>query len=121
MSKANTLFNIGKLYSEEIEEGQIGAYQVDDPNYHYYLVKWIGKPYQAPRTEKIAIGTDKFPVVKGDWLCQGLWLEKLPDARSWWTMTDRECVVQLEKVINANTIMRILSHDNPLRRGLDKK
>ena len=94
---------------------------MDDPNYHYYLVKWIGEPYQAPQTETVVVGNDKFPVVKGDWLCRGLWLEKLPEARNWWTMTDRECVVQLEKVINANVNIRVRSHDNPLRRGLDPK
>ena len=38
---------MSERYSEEIESGQYGAYIVDDPNTPFYLVKWVGDPWQA--------------------------------------------------------------------------
>ena len=41
--KADTLRGIGERYSEEIIEGDFGAYCIaDDKKYPYYIVEWVG-------------------------------------------------------------------------------
>jgi len=115
--KADTLREIGKTYSEEIVEGNIGAYCIaDHPDYPYYLCEWVGKPWQAEKDEEIEIGEESFVVHKHDWLCRGVWFEKLPSGRNWHTMTKnhQECIVRLETVMHANLILRARSEENPL-------
>ena len=56
---------------------------------------------------------------EGDYLCRGAWLRKLSGARNWYAMdvACRKCVVNLEKVVNANIDMRPFTDDeggNPL-------
>ena len=38
---------IGELYSKVVMEGNYGAYMVDNPKYPYYLVKFVGVPWEA--------------------------------------------------------------------------
>ena len=86
-------------------------------------MEWKGKPYQATKDDTIKIGTENFKVRQGDWLCNGIWMEKLVGGRNWHTFTvnEQECVVKLETVLNANLDMRQLSEDNPLPLRMKKK
>ena len=90
-SKADTLREIGETYSREVFSGNFGAYCIaNDPKYPFYIVEWIGEPWQVDineESEEIIIGSQKFVVHKGDWVCRGIWLEKLDGARNWHTMT----------------------------------
>lgn len=122
-SKADTLRGIGETYSKQIVEGDFGAYCIaDDPDYSYYVVEWLGLPWQATEDEEIEIGTESFKVRKDDWLCKGIWLEKLNGGRNWHTMTEdcQECVVRLETVLNANLNMRTRSAENPFNKRMKK-
>ena len=123
-SKADTLREIGETYSKQIVEGDFGAYCIaNDPNYPYYVVEWLGEPWQATKDDEIDIGTQKFVVAKGDWVCRGIWMEKLNGGRNWHTLTEvrQECVVRLETVLNANLNMRAQSAEIPLRKDMPKK
>ena len=55
----------------------------------------------------------------GYYLCCGAWFEKLDGGRNWYTMdrASRKCIVNLERVVNANIDMRPFTdkeEDNPL-------
>ena len=68
-AKADTLRESGKRFASQVVEDNVGAYTVDDWAHEYfYLVRWEGKPVEAPRTE---VSGEKFAVMKGDWYCEG--------------------------------------------------
>jgi hypothetical protein len=122
-SKADTMREIGKTYAREVFEGNFAAYCIaNDPAYPYYVVEWMGEPWEAECDQRISLGIEEFVVHKGDWLCKGVWLEKLDGARNWLTTTInmQECVVRLETVVNANLEMRGTSNNNPLPKRLKR-
>ena len=123
-SLADTMKQIGASYAKEIFQGNFGAYSIaNDPEYPYYVCEWTGDPWVAELSEVLTIGYQKFTVHKGDWLCRGIWLEKLEGARNWLTTTSnlQECIVRLETVLDANLELRWLADDNPLPKRLKHK
>ena len=123
-SKADTMLTVGKTYSMQISQGNFGAYCIaDHPDYPYYVVEWLGEPWVAEKNEDITIGMEKFAVFKGDYLCKGVWLEKLHGARNWHTVTSnlQECIVRLETVLNANIEMRPVTDINPLHKRMTRQ
>ena len=149
-ANADTLREIGKRYEKEIVDGAFCAYDVDDPNHEYYIARVNGDAKMADEDTEFEFGKEKFSVRKGDYYCHGFWLDKLPGARNWFTMTDtrprgtatsrttnsrrrggrqtrqtvgkpQECIVKLENVINANLNMAELDNKhNPLPNRLNK-
>ena len=120
-SKADTMHTVGKTYSTQISQGNFGAYCIANyPAYPYYVVEWLGEPWIAQKSEVISIGEETFTVHEGDYLCKGIWLEKIKGARNWHTTTRnlQECVVRLETVLNANVEMRPVTDVNPLPKTL---
>ena len=120
-SKVDTLWGIGESYRHEIAEGNLGAYCIaDDPKYLCYAVEWEGEPWQAEKDKELAIGPETFAVHKGDWICKGIWLEKLVSGRNWHTMTEirQECVVRLETVLGVNINICACSEHNPLQKRM---
>ena len=118
------MHTVGKTYSMQISQGNFGAYCiVDHPDYPYYVVEWLGEPWVAEKTEDITIGVEKFSVFKGDYLCRGVWLQKLHGARNWHTATSnlQECIVRLETVLNANIEMRPVTDINPLPKRMTRQ
>jgi len=108
-SKADTMREIGKAYVEEVIEGNFGAYCIaNHPTYPYYVVEWIVVPWEVKKSEVLFIGREKNTVHKGDWLCRGVWMEKLDGAQNWHTTTVnlQECIVQLKTVLHANLELR---------------
>jgi len=108
---------------KSVVAGNKGAYMADDNNYKYYIVQWKDRPYQAERDEIIVIGNNEFPVYEGDWLCRGVWLEKLIGGKNWHTMTENydECVVRLDTVLDAK--LNMIEHNdtlNPFKPGMNK-
>ena len=72
-SEANMLWDIGESYCSKIIEGNSGVYCIpDDPHYPYYIVKWVGEPWQSKKDGAVAIDAENFVVHKGDWLCKGI-------------------------------------------------
>ena len=112
----------GQKASTKVSDGNVGAYRVDDNKYNnYYLVKWEGEPMLALETEEFELDGNKFTVNKGDWYCEGEWLEKLKGARGWWTLTGRPCIVRLETVIMSEVRVLERSEEHPLPNKLTKK
>ena len=148
LANADTLREIGRRYEKEIVDGAFCAYDVDDPNHEYYIAKVKGNAKMAETDMEFEFGKEKFRVRKGDYYCHGLWLDKLPRARNWFTMTDtrrtatsgttnrrqrggrqtrqtvaqpQECIIKLENVINANLNMaKFDDENNPLPNRLHK-
>ena len=148
LANADTLREIGRRYEKEIVDGAFCAYDVDDPNHEYYIAKVKGDAKMAETDMEFEFGKEKFRVRKGDYYCHGLWLDKLPRARNWFTMTDtrrtatsgttnrrqrggrqtrqtvaqpQECIIKLENVINANLNMaKFDDENNPLPNRLHK-
>ena len=87
-ANADTLREIGKRYEKEIVDGAFCAYDVDDPNHEYYIARVKGDAKMAMEDMEFEFGKEKFSVRKGDYYCHGFWLDKLPGARNWFTMTD---------------------------------
>ena len=109
-----TLETLSTAMSHIVMDGNYGAYVVDDPEYDYYLVKWVGQPYQAKDDEVIELDGEEFIVKEGEWLCNGEWLDRLQGAKRWWYQTDRRCVVRLQAVTNPNLELEPLSDTNKL-------
>ena len=107
-----TLDTIGFVMSLQAKKGQIGEYVVDDENYDYYLVKFDSDPYQAERTETITLDDESFDVREGEWVCQGSWLDRLPNTTKWWYQTSQKCIVRLQVVIHPDLKLIPLSDSN---------
>ena len=45
-------------------------------------------------------------------------MDKLKGARDWWTLTDQQCIVRLETVVNASVCCLIENNDNQLPKRL---
>ena len=94
----------------------------DDPNYLYYICELTGEPWEVTEDGDIEVDTITTSVKKGDFVCEGLWLESLPDGKNWYTMTEpkRKCLVKLEQVAIPNLKLRPRSDANPLRKGMKR-
>ena len=111
---------IGERYSMEVEEGSYGAYMISDPKEPLYIVRWEGEPWQAESDGSREVSNVEYKWTKGDWMCRGTWLQRLPGGgRNWYTMDSggRSCIVPLDRVVNADLDMRPFTDrqgDNPL-------
>ena len=110
----------GERISKEIVVGNIGVYMVSDPEASdMYLVEWSSEPWMASEDGEEIIDGELYRWRQGDYLCRGNWLDKLFGVRNWytWDVDDRECLVKLAQVVDANIQMRCFtsaSGDNPL-------
>ena len=117
LSMVDTLKGYGKTIADGVVVGGFGAYIVEDPDYEYYLCRWTEEPYVAEKDEEVDMGEgeQKVKVYKNDWICRGKWLQKLPRADGWWTMTDRSCLVRMQEVVHCNVPLRERSETNRFR------
>ena len=116
-----TLETLSTAMSYCVKDGNYGAYVVDDPEYDYYLVKWVGNPYRAQKDEAIRVDGEEFVVTEGEWLCNGKWLDRLQGTKKWWYQTDRRCIVRLQAVTNPNLELDPLSDTNKLHSSADPR
>lgn len=128
---ADTLQEMTARQVKQIVRGNFGAYFVaaskkkrkrGDENLPYYIVKWTQAPWQAAVDMEIYEGNERYMVEKGRWYCTGIWLEKLPGARNWFTMTEGleggwRTLVDLSKVAVANLRLLPRSEANQMRSG----
>ena len=110
---------IGERYFNEIEAENYGAYMVEDPQEPVYVVRWLDDPWRADADGSETVDGHIYTWTAGDYLCRGSWLDPLNGSRNWYTMDDtrRKCIVNLERVVNANINMRSFTDnegDNPL-------
>jgi hypothetical protein len=110
---------IGERYSNEIEIDNYGAYMVNNPKMPVYVVQWVEEPWRAEIDGEEDVDGHTYKWNVGDYLCRAAWLEKLEDGRNWYSRdaTRRQCIVHLDKVVNAKLDMRPFTNqdgDNPL-------
>ena len=109
----------------EVEEGSYGAYMISDPKEPLYIVRWEDEPWQAESDGSREVSNVEYKWTKGDWMCRGTWLQRLPGGgRNWYTMDSggRSCIVPLDRVVNADLDMRPFTDrqgDNPLPSAVD--
>ena len=113
-----TLCGLGWTLAQLVKDGGYGGYIVDDDNIDYYLVKWVGLPWEVEADEIIQECGAGYPVFKGEMICKGIWLDKLRGARNWYTPTTHTCIVRMQQVVNADLQLNVRYAEYPLRRGL---
>ncbi|EJK47945.1 hypothetical protein THAOC_33300, partial [Thalassiosira oceanica] len=125
---ADTLEEMTARQVKQIVRGNFGAYFVaasnkkrkrGDDNLPYYIVKWKEAPWRATVDMETYVGDVCYTVRKGQWYCTGIWLEKLPSARNWFTMTEGgwETLVDVSKIAVANLRLLPRSEANQIRFG----
>ena len=110
---------IGERYFNEIEAENYGAYMIEDPQEPVYIVRWADDPWRADADGSEMVDGHTYKWTAGDYLCRGAWLDTLDGSRNWYTMdrASRKCIVNLERVVNANIDMRPFTDkegENPL-------
>ena len=98
---------------------------VNDPLTPFYVVEWVGMPWRAEDDGEEEVSGHTYKWKKGDYLCRGIWLDKLAGTSGWytWDATHRQCIVKLDQVVNANIDMRAVTDSNggnPLPRRMPR-
>lgn len=88
---------------ETIKEGENGAFQTEDPNADgYYLVQWLGQPYQLQESCVLSEYVPPIFVPKGETVCDARYWMKVPRAPQWYTLSDDKTKVRLCQVLASN-------------------
>jgi len=118
LAMVDNLKEYGKSVASAVVVGGYGAYSVEgDDNYDYYVCRWTDEPYEVLEDGEITVGEETTQVYKGDWVCRGSWLEKLPRAKNWWTAENRPCLVRMQSVLHSSLPLRERSPTNDFSRG----
>ena len=79
-----TLCGMEKKLSDDIKVGGFGACLTEDENYDYYLFKITEKATKVKKDADLEVGDgSKVNVCEGDWICRGIWMDKLRGAKNW--------------------------------------
>ena len=89
MANEWTLQKIGKCMSKMISVGRIGVYLVDD-RIKYYLVQWTSPPYIV---ETDQIETTGGIARRGEWVCNGVWLNDVTWCPCWYWISDSKVAI----------------------------
>ena len=112
MANEWTLQHIGKRMSEMISVGRIGAYLVDD-RIKYYLVKWTSPPYIV---ENDQIETAGGIALRGEWVCNGVWLNDVTRCPRWYWISDREVLIRCQSILCCDIVLHphhVIENDLP--------
>ena len=87
--------------SESVEKGKIGAVSTSKhehaPN-GYYLVEFIGTPHPD----------------NGGMFCKAKWLNVIPSANKWFTKSEGETIVEMDKVVDTDVQVNPVPPSNTL-------
>ncbi len=78
----------GALEAEDVVDGGYGAVLVadDEVGYDYYPVIWDGMPYEIDENGLYdVIGGETLHLLKGEFVCEVFWMNKVPMAPNWYT------------------------------------
>ena len=59
------------------------------------------KSIGGEKYEFFRLGEEEFEVKKGEIICKGVWIDKLPSRKKWWEMTDQTCIFIMQAVVDA--------------------
>ena len=114
---AATLNDLGRQMSLSVVDGNYGAYGVDD-KIKYYLVKWVGVPRMVEANVVVQNGEEDVQLFKGEWVCDGVWLNPVKGARHWYNVGETTVTVRMQSVLHTDLDMNPLSDNNPAPRGM---
>jgi hypothetical protein len=78
----SVLAGIAKMLSREVEIGGYGAVSMDDPEADgYYVLQWVAEP----KILKEDITVDEVVIAKGELVVEGIYMNKVPRAKQWYT------------------------------------
>ncbi|KAL7554298.1 hypothetical protein ACHAWF_018123 [Thalassiosira exigua] len=112
--KAVTIRGVGRMMSDQVRVGGYGAYPVNDNRYDYYLVSWAGEPWEVDSDETIVLDGESFYAEKGELVCKGTWLERVPGSQRWWYETPQQCIVRMQTVVDSDLELAPISNLTPL-------
>jgi hypothetical protein len=78
------------------------------------LVKWTQVPLELLPDEIIMVENTMTTVFRGDWICEGRWLNRVERARYWYTVGDTVVTVRMKNVLHAHLAKTPISVNNPL-------
>jgi hypothetical protein len=108
--------------AENIVEGRYGAINTDDPDADgYYVVKFLGKPFQVVETCFLEEYTPPQRVEQGEHLCDAVYLNKVPGARLWYTRSSDQTKVRVSQLLATNLSLEAESEANPLPNNCQKE
>jgi len=96
-----------------IVEGGYGAYHADE-KHSYYLVEWMEKPWQIESDCVKKCGAEYCQLFEGDWVCHGKWLNYVPYANNWYTVSDVEVLVRCQTILQSDVQLVPPSPENEL-------
>ncbi len=111
---AETMNSLSERVSSSVKAGGYGGYSVDDRNIKYYLVQWVGLPWRVEGDQTIVVEDNEYQLYQGEWVCEALWLNNVPWANRWFTVSATKIIVRMKHVLHANVALEPMSEDNRL-------
>ena len=108
---------IGERMGSQMKVGNIGAYIADDDDHDYYLFVCTTVPEMAEEDKIFKCGNNEFAVKKGELYCKGKWLDKIQTTTKWFYVTEGECVVRMQVVVDANVELTGLDEERQIHYG----
>ena len=96
-----TLVGIGKLFSESVEVGRIGAMVYDGEDEPYRPIRWEGLPFELEKDTCFGEEESDPPVQakKGEDVCRATYYDPLEGASGWYWKTEDKIVVRMRYVL----------------------
>ena len=92
--------------SDQIEDGNIGAFVTEDATADgYCLVKWIGEPYNLEEEYTLVDYDPPIQIPIGELVVDAIFFEKVGRAPNWYTPVDNLTVVQVQHVMASDIKM----------------
>ena len=111
---ATTMNSLSERLSSSVKDGGFGGYSVDDGEFKYYLVKWVGVPRRVERDETITVEANECQLQRGEWICEAVWLDNVPRAKFWFTVGGTKIIVRLKHVLHSALSLQPISDTNKL-------
>jgi hypothetical protein len=110
------LDTIAEIHSSEIDIGNTGAMSTED-DCEYYLIEFTSLPYRLEENKLLRNFVPPIQLLKGELVCDAIYLDLLPRAQRWYYRTDLPVCVRLQQVLAVDVLLTPMSRDNLLPRG----
>ena len=108
-----------KNAEKRIQGGKNGAFQTEDPEADgFYLVQWLGQPYQLEESCVLPEYAPPIFVPKGETVCDARYWIKVPRTPQWYTLSLDKTKVHLCQVLASD--VRLVEESNAERILLPK-
>lgn len=109
------LDSIARDHQVNISADNIGAFHTDDPDTEgYYLVRWIGEPYNIEQDTELTDFDPPMILQSGELVCDAIYFNTVPRANHWYTPSTNRTKVRLQQVLLADATLEVESQTNPL-------